>query len=408
MQIERLRKYARLIAEVGINTQKKEEIWINADLDQPDFVVMVMEECYKLGARKVVIRWSYSKTVHPTYKYASISELSKVPSYERARYKYMSTKFPSIIHIISDDPDGLKGINQKKMAKVRMKSYPIIKPYRDKMEDRYKWCIAAVPGLGWAKKVFPTLSNEDAIEALWEAILKTARVDDNDPVKNWEEHNAFLHAQKHKLNELNLDKLIYHASNGTDFEVTLIPNSKWGGGYDLTHDGRKYNPNIPTEEIFISPYAGKCEGTLVASKPLSYNGEVIEDFSLTFKDGKVVEVKARKNQALLEQMVSLDEGAKMLGEVALVPFNSPINETGILFYDTLFDENACCHFAIGAGFPMTIEGAADLTPEQIKEKGINDSMTHVDFMIGTSDLSIVGITREGKEIQIFKDGTWAI
>lgn len=408
MQIERLRKYARLIAEVGINTQKKEEIWINADLDQPDFVVMVMEECYKLGARKVVIRWSYSKTVHPTYKYASISELSKVPSYERARYKYMSTKFPSIIHIISDDPDGLKGINQKKMAKVRMKSYPIIKPYRDKMEDRYKWCIAAVPGLGWAKKVFPTLSNEDAIEALWEAILKTARVDDNDPVKNWEEHNAFLHAQKHKLNELNLDKLIYHASNGTDFEVTLIPNSKWGGGYDLTHDGRKYNPNIPTEEIFISPYAGKCEGTLVASKPLSYNGEVIEDFSLTFKNGKVVEVKARKNQALLEQMVSLDEGAKMLGEVALVPFNSPINETGILFYDTLFDENACCHFAIGAGFPMTIEGAADLTPEQIKEKGINDSMTHVDFMIGTSDLSIVGITREGKEIQIFKDGTWAI
>lgn len=408
MQIERLRKYARLIAEVGINTQKKEEIWINADLDQPDFVVMVMEECYKLGARKVVIRWSYSKTVHPTYKYASISELSKVPSYERARYKYMSTKFPSIIHIISDDPDGLKGINQKKMAKVRMKSYPIIKPYRDKMEDRYKWCIAAVPGLGWAKKVFPTLNNEDAIEALWEAILKTARVDDNDPIKNWEEHNAFLHAQKHKLNELHLDKLIYHASNGTDFEVTLIPNSKWGGGYDLTHDGRKYNPNIPTEEIFISPYAGKCEGTLVASKPLSYNGEVIEDFSLTFKDGKVVEVKARKNQVLLEQMVSLDEGAKMLGEVALVPFNSPINETGILFYDTLFDENACCHFAIGAGFPMTIEGAADLTPEQIKEKGINDSMTHVDFMIGTSDLSIVGITREGKEIQIFKDGTWAI
>lgn len=408
MQIERLRKYARLIAEVGINTQKKEEIWINADLDQPDFVVMVMEECYKLGARKVVIRWSYSKTVHPTYKYASISELSKVPSYERARYKYMSTKFPSIIHIISDDPDGLKGVNQKKMAKVRMKSYPIIKPYRDKMEDRYKWCIAAVPGLGWAKKVFPTLNNEDAIEALWEAILKTARVDDNDPIKNWEEHNAFLHAQKHKLNELNLDKLIYHASNGTDFEVTLIPNSKWGGGYDLTHDGRKYNPNIPTEEIFISPYAGKCEGTLVASKPLSYNGEVIEDFSLTFKDGKVVEVKARKNQALLEQMVSLDEGAKMLGEVALVPFNSPINETGILFYDTLFDENACCHFAIGAGFPMTIEGAAVLTPEQIKEKGINDSMTHVDFMIGTSDLSIVGITREGKEIQIFKDGTWAI
>ena len=408
MNNEKLRKYARLIAEVGINTQKKEEIWINASLDQPDFVVMVMEECYKLGAKKVVVRWSYPKTSRPTYKYASISELAKVPTYERARLKYMATKFPSQIHIISDDPDGLKGINQAKMAKVRMKSYPIIKPYREKMEDRYKWCIAAVPGVAWAKKVFPTLSDEEAVEALWEAILKTARVDDNDPVKNWEEHNKFLHAQKQKLNDLHLDKLIYHASNGTDFEVTLIPNSKWAGGSDLTHDGRVYNPNIPTEEIFISPYAGKCEGTLVASKPLSYNGELIEDFSLTFKDGKVIEVKAKKNQKLLEQMVSLDEGAKMLGEVALVPFNSPINETGILFYDTLFDENACCHFAIGAGFAMTLEDAGSLTPEQIKERGINESMTHVDFMIGTSDLSIVGVTQDGKEVQIFKDGTWAI
>lgn len=408
MNKQYLKKYARLIAEVGINVQKKEEVWINASLDQPDFVVMVMEECYKLGAKKVIIRWSYPKPSIVSYKYATVTELAKVPSYERARLKYMSTKFPSQLHIISDDPDGLKGINQKKMAKARMKSYPIIKPFRDKMEDRYKWCIAAVPGLGWAKKVFPTLSDEDAIEALWEAIFKTTRVDDNDPVENWKKHNEFLHSQQKKLNDLHLDKLIYHASNGTNFEVTLIPNSRWGGGSDLTHDGRVYNPNMPTEEIFISPYAGKCEGTLVASKPLSYNGELIEDFSLTFENGKVKEVKARKNQALLEQMVSLDEGASMLGEVALVPFNSPINETGILFYDTLFDENACCHFAIGAGFPMTLEDAGSLTPEQIKERGINESMTHVDFMIGTQDLSIVGITQDGREIQIFKDGTWAI
>lgn len=408
MKQEYLKKYARLIAEVGINVQKKEEVWINANLDQPDFVTMVMEECYKLGAKKVIIKWSYPKTTIVTYKYATVSELSKMANYDKARLKYMSTKLPSQIHIISDDPDGLKGINQKKMAKVRMKTYPIVKPYREKMEDRYKWCIAAVPGLGWAKKVFPKLNDEEAMEALWNAILKTARVDENDPVQNWKEHNRFLHAQKQKLNDLALDKLIYHASNGTDFEVTLIPDSRWGGGSDTLHDGRTYNPNMPTEEIFISPYAGKCHGALVASKPLSYNGELIEDFSLTFEDGKVKEVKARKNEALLKQMVSLDEGASMLGEVALVPFNSPINETGILFYNTLFDENACCHFAIGAGFPMTLPDAGKLTPAQIKERGINESMTHVDFMVGTSDLSIIGVTKDGKQIQIFKDGTWAI
>ena len=408
MNKEYLKKYAKLIAQVGAKVQKNEEVWINADLDQPDFVVMVMEECYKSGAKKVVVKWSYPKTAIVTYKYGKVSALAKMANYEKARLKYMSTKFPTQIHIISDDPDGLKGINQAKMAKVRMKTYPIIKPYRDKMEDKYKWCIAAVPGVGWAKKVFPHLNAEEAVEALWEAIFKTTRINENDPVDNWDKHNAFIHNQRAKLNDLHLSKLIYHSENGTDFEVELIKDSQWGGGFDVLHDGRAYNPNLPTEEIFISPYAGKCSGTLVASKPLSYNGELIEDFSLTFTDGKVSEVKAKKNQALLEQMVSLDEGAKMLGEVALVPFNSPINETGILFYNTLFDENACCHFAIGAGFPMTLKDAASLTPEQIKERGINESMTHVDFMIGTSDLSIVGVTEDGKQVQIFKDGTWAL
>ena len=408
MNKELLKKYARLIAEVGAKVQKNEEVWINADLDQPDFVVMVMEECYKLGAKKVIVKWSYPKTAIITYKYGKVSALSKVATYERARLKYMSTKLPTQIHIISDDPDGLKGINQKKMAQVRMKTYPIIKPYRDKMEDRYKWVIAAVPGLGWAKKVFPGLGDEEAMEVLWAAILKTARVDENDPVENWDKHNSFIHNQRAKLNDLRLTKLVYHASNGTDFTVELIPDSVWCGGFDVTHDGRAYNPNLPTEEVFISPMAGKCEGTLVASKPLSYNGELIEDFSLTFKDGKVSEVHAKRNEALLKQMVSLDEGASMLGEVALVPFNSPINETGILFYNTLFDENACCHFAIGCGFPMTLKDSASLTPAQIKERGINESMTHVDFMVGTSDLSIVGITEDGIEVQIFKDGTWAL
>ena len=320
----------------------------------------------------------------------------------------MVSKLPTMIHIISSDPDGMKGINQAKMAKVQMKTYPKVKPFRDAMEDKYKWVIAAVPGNAWAKKVFPTLNQEEAVEALWDAILKTTRVDNGDPIENWKNHNEFLFAQRAKLNDLNLDKLVYKSSNGTDFEVSLIEGSRWCGGSDITHDGRYYNPNLPTEEIFISPLAGKCSGTVVATKPLSYRGELIEDFSITFTDGSVSEVKAKKNQKLLEQMVSMDKGAARLGEVALVPFNSPINETGILFYNTLFDENACCHLALGTGFPMTLKDSEHLTPKEIEEKGINSSMIHVDFMIGSNDLSITGITRDGKEVTIFKDGTWAI
>jgi aminopeptidase len=320
----------------------------------------------------------------------------------------MVKNLPTMIHIISDDPDGMKGVNQSKIAKVRMRTYPKIKPFRDAMEDKYKWVIAAVPGRAWAKKVFPSLGEDEAVEALWSAILKTTRVDNGDPVENWKNHNNFLFTQRAKLNDLNLDKLIYKSNNGTDFEVSLIEDSRWCGGSDALHDGRLYNPNLPTEEIFISPLAGKCSGTVVATKPLSYMGELIEDFSIRFENGRAVEVKARRNQKLLEQMISMDEGAAMLGEVALVPFNSPINETGILFYNTLFDENACCHLALGTGFPMTLKDSANLTLAEIKEKGINDSMIHVDFMIGSSDLSIVGVTRDGKEVQIFKDGTWAI
>ena len=231
-------------------------------------------------------------------------------------------------------------------------------------------------------------------------------MDGNDPVANWKKHNDYLIAQRDKLMKLDLRKLIYKASNGTDFEVDLIPGIAWGAGIESAPNKGVFNPNIPTEEVFTSPTAGKCEGTLVASKPLSYNGELIEDFSITFKNGKVSEVHAKKNQKLLEEMVHMDEGASMLGEVALVPYTSPINQSGILFYNTLYDENACCHVALGMGFKELID--VNLSTEEAKEKGINDSMIHVDFMIGTRDLDIVGIDAEGNKHQIFKNGEWAI
>jgi len=403
-----LRDYARLIACEGGHVVKGEEVWINAGLEQPDFVTYVVEACYKAGAKSVTVYWHHDPVGKLAYKYESISSLARLTPMQLAKFKYWTKKLPVVIHIISDDPDAMKGVNQNKVTKARIKYYPKIKKYRDAFDGKYKWCIAAVPGKAWARKVFPKLSDEEAIEKLWDAILKTSRVDGNDPVKNWEEHNAFLINQRNKLEALKLKKLIYSASNGTDFTVELVDDMKWGGGVEEAPNKGQFNPNIPSEEVFTTPMAGKAEGTLVASKPLSYQGQLIEDFSISFKDGKVCGVKAKKNQALLEKMVKMDEGAAMLGEVALVPFESTINQTGLLFYETLFDENACCHVALGAGFPELYPGGLDMTMEQRKAVGINDSMIHVDFMIGTRDLSIVGIDANGKKTQIFKDGTWAI
>ena len=408
MEEKLLRDYARLIACQGGHVNKGDEVWINAGLDQPEFVTYVVEECYKAGAKSVTVYWKHDPVTKLTYKYETVGSLSKVSPMQLAKFKYWEKKLPVVIHIVSDDPDAMKGINPGKVAKSMAKRYPKIKKYRDAIDGKYKWCIAAVPGKAWAKKVFPKLNEADAIESLWDAILKTSRVDGNDPVKNWDEHNAFLIGQRAKLDKLGLKKLIYKSSNGTDFQVELIDKMTWGGGVEIAPEKGQFNPNIPSEEVFTTPMKGKAEGILVASKPLSYQGQLIEDFSIAFKDGKVFEVKAKKNQALLEKMVKMDEGASMIGEVALVPFESPINQTGILFYETLFDENACCHVALGAGFPDLYPGGLDMNMEQRKEVGINDSMIHVDFMIGTRDLSIIGIDKNGKEVQIFKDGTWAI
>ncbi len=406
MEEKLLRDYARLIAQMGGHVVKGDEVWIEAGLDQPEFVQMVVEECYKCGAKNVEVRFSYSPLAKLHYKYMTVGELSKVNSYTLARFKYFAKKLPTRIYLDSDDPDGLKGVNQAKMAKSSAKRYPKIKKYRDLADGKYKWCIAGVPGKAWAKKMFPELSDEEAIEKLWEAILMTSRVDGNDPVKNWNNHNSFLIKQRTKLKDLDLRKLYYKASNGTDFEVELIPGISWGAGVEEAPNKGQFNPNIPSEEVFTSPYAGRCEGTLVASKPLSYNGELIEDFSITFKNGKVSEVHAKKNQKLLEKMVAMDEGASMLGEVALVPYTSPISLSGLLFYNTLYDENAACHVALGMGFKELID--VNLTTEEAKEKGINDSMIHVDFMVGTKDLNIVGEDAKGNKHQIFKDGEWAI
>lgn len=407
MEETRIRKYANLIATVGANVQKGEEVWIIAGLEQPRFVEMVVEECYKLGAKKVVVTWSHQPISKLSNKYMSVSELARLTTYDMAKIKYRVKKLPTMIYIESSDPDGLKGMNLKKSAKAQKKSYPKIKPFIDAMDDKYKWVIAAVPGLKWAKKVFPKASDEEAVELLWEAILETSR-SNGDAIENWKKHNAFLAKQCQKLNDLHLDYLHYTSKNGTDFKVWMIEDALWIGGGEYLEDRRFFNPNIPSEESFTTPMKGKAEGLLVATKPLSYQGNLIENFSLRFEGGKVVEVKAEKGQSLLEEMVNMDEGASMLGEVALVPHDSPISNSGLLFFNTLFDENAACHVALGRGFGTSIKDSFSYSLEELKAKGVNDSMIHVDFMIGSKDLNIVGYTRAGKKVQIFKDGNWAI
>ncbi len=406
MQKTRLKQYARLIARMGCNVQKGQDVFLEAEVEQPEFVAMVTDELYKAGARKVVVNFTYQPLTKLHVRHRSVKTLSTVDSYEEARLQYMAEHFPCRLYLVSEDPDGLKGVNLSKMAKGRQGQYPIVKPYRDKIEGKHQWCIAAVPGAAWAKKMFPNLSKHQAMEKLWEAILATSRVDE-DPIAAWENHNRDLKARCDYLNGLGIESLHYTASNGTDLTVGMIPQARFSGGSETLANGVSFNPNIPSEECFISPKRGVAEGIVYATKPLCYQGQLIENFYLRFEGGKAVEAKAEVNDALLQEMLNMDEGARYLGECALVPFNSPINETGLLFYNTLFDENACCHLAMGMGYIDTIQGYHDKTLEECRALGINDSMIHEDFMIGTADLSITAHCRDGREVAIFRDGTWA-
>ncbi len=402
-----LRKYARLIAEKGGNVQKGQDVLIYAELDQPEFVKMVAEECYRLGARKVTVEWSYQPLSKLNYQKRTLTTLSKMEEWEVAKLKHRVDTLPVCIYLESEDPDGMKGINQTKVSKASQARYKIIKPYRDQMDNKYQWCIAAVPGPAWAKKVFPGLSKNQAMEKLWEAILYTSRVDE-DPVAAWDAHNKDLSDRCAYLNDLGIKTLEYKSANGTDLHVGLIEDALFmGGAEEAQGSGIVFNPNIPSEEAFVSPMKGEAEGIVYSSRPLSYRGELIENFSIRFESGKAVEVHAEKGEELLREMISMDEGAAYLGECALVPYDSPIRNSGIMFFNTLFDENAACHLAMGRGFTNVLKDYDKLSLAECYEKGINDSMIHVDFMIGTEDLSITAITRDGRRVPVFENGNWA-
>ena len=401
-----LRSYARLIARTGVNIQPGQEVFIEADLDQPEFVQMLVEECYKCKAKKVVVDWNYQPLQKIHYRYRTLTTLGKVENYEEARWQHYVDTIPCRIYLISEDPDGLKGINQEKMAKAQQKRYPIAKPYRDAIENKYQWCIAAVPGKAWAKKLFPELRPAAAVEKLWENILATSRVDD-DPIAAWEDHNKDLHDRCAYLNSLHIEKLHYTSATGTDLTVGMIPEGRFCGGSEKSLQGIVFNPNIPSEECFISPKRGQAEGIVYATKPLSYQGQLIDKFWIKFREGKAVEWHADVNNELLTKLITMDEGSAYLGECALVPYDSPIRKSGILFYNTLFDENAACHLALGMGFADTIENFHEKTLAECRALGVNDSMIHEDFMIGSQDMNIDAVCADGKTVPIFRNGNWA-
>ena len=401
-----LRSYARLIARCGVNIQPGQEVFIEADLDQPEFVQMLVEECYKCKAKKVVVDWNYQPLQKIHYRYRTLTTLGKVEKYEEARWQHYVDTIPCRIYLISEDPDGLRGINQEKMAKAQQKRYPIAKPYRDALENKYQWCIAAVPGKAWAKKLFPQLRAGAAMEKLWEHILATSRVDD-DPIAAWEAHNRDLHDRCAYLNSLHIEKLHYTSANGTDFTVGMIPEGRFCGGSEKSLQGIVFNPNIPSEECFISPKRGEAEGIVYATKPLSYQGQLIDRFWIKFHEGKAVEWHAEVNNELLTKLITMDEGSAYLGECALVPYDSPIRKSEILFYNTLFDENAACHLALGMGFADTIEDFHEKTLAECRALGVNDSMIHEDFMIGSQDMNIDAMCADGRTVAIFRNGNWA-
>ena len=403
-----LRAYARLIARSGVNIQKGQEVFIAADLDQPEFVAMLVDECYKCKAKKVVVDWNYQPLQKLHVRHRSLTTLSRVEDYELARWQHYVDTIPCRIYLLSEDPDGLKGIDQTKLAKSQQAKFPIIKPYRDKIENRYQWCIAAVPGEAWAKKLFPGLRRSQAVEKLWEAILSTSRALEGDPVANWDAHNADIHSRCDYLNSLHIRQLRYKSATGTDFTVGMIPQAHFCGGSEKSLQGIVFNPNIPTEECFISPKRGEAEGIVYATKPLSYQGQLIDGFWIRFHEGKAVEWHAEQNNDLLTKLITMDEGSAYLGECALVPYDSPISNQKILFYNTLFDENAACHLAFGEAYPECVKGGEAMSKEELKAAGLNDSNTHVDFMVGTADLSIIGTTKDGREIPVFVNGNFAL
>lgn len=406
----RLRKYATLAVSIGAHVQPGQMLVINGQTETREFVRLCVEEAYKAGASYVHVNWSDDQVAHTNYLNASVEILEVVPAWVVAQFDSYMEKGAALLSVASPTPGLLADVEPSKLQRANIGQRKALTKWQSfMMGNRTQWSIVAVPTIAWARKVFPDLNDEAAVAALWEAIFNAVRVhEDNDPVQEWKEHNARLSAHNKALNEFNFKTLHFENSLGTDLYVDLVENHIWAGGDEANTQGIRFNPNMPTEESFSMPYKFGVQGKVVATKPLNYQGRLIDGFWLEFKDGKVVKYDALKEKDALANLLSVDEGSSYLGEVALISHDSPISNSGILFLNTLFDENASCHLALGRAYPMNIKGGNDMTQEDLNAAGSNHSMEHQDFMFGSADMQIIGIQHDGKQVVLFKHGNFVL
>ncbi len=401
-------EYARLVVRVGVNVQPGQEVVIRCPVEHFEFGRLLCREAYEAGAAEVVMRWEDAPCSRQFYLHASEENLAQIPEWKAESYNYYARRGACHISVGGGDPEAYKGVDPQRMHRYEAAMDEAVKTYYAKMmASEIPWTVVAVPQRQWAARVFPGLDSDEAMKRLWEMILRAVRVDGTDAVRAWEEHDRFLKGKCRMLNDYAFEKLHYQNSIGTDFTVGLVKNHVWEGGSEVSGTGVTFEANMPTEEIFTMPDCRVAEGTLVSALPLSYRGNLIRNFSLTFHEGQVVDYQAQEGQETLRSILEADEGSRRLGEVALVPYDSPISQMKTLFYNTLFDENASCHFALGRCYPTTMKGGEKLGGEELLAAGGNASMNHVDFMVGTADLRITGILPGGEEILLFENGNWA-
>lgn len=406
---EKLRKYAKLAVKKGINIQKNQTLVINSPVQCADFARMIADVAYDEGAKEVVTLWNDEVMTKIKFLKAPEEVFETFPDWQKQCREYYASIGAGFLSISARDPELLKDVDPSRISKLMKASNTALSGFRSKlMKNEIPWSILSIPTKSWARKVFNNVSEDEAVEKLWDAIFKAVRVDKDDPVAEWDKHCSNLRKQMNFLNKNNFRFLHYTNSLGTDLTIEFTKDNVWAGGADITKDGVEFIANMPTEEVFTAPLKTGVNGTVVSSKPLNCDGKLINNFSLTFKDGRIVDFKAEEGYETLKELIETDEGSHYLGEVALVPYDSPISNSGILFYNTLFDENASCHLAIGKAYASCIKDGEKMSEEELKEHGLNDSLVHVDFMVGTKDLNIVGTTWDGKEIPVFVDGNYAI
>ena len=401
-------KYASLAVNIGVNIQKDNILVISSPIETAEFARLITEEAYKSGAKDVIVHYGDQKLTKIKLENSSLETISNIPEWQAESYNYYARQEACFISISASDPDGLKGVPVEKIGASQKARTSALKEYFDNsMSNKCRWCVLSVPTLSWAKKVFPKVSDDEAMESLWDVIFKTVRVDTENPVNAWEKHNAYLEEKIKFMNNNNFKSVHLKSANGTDLNIELREGHIWAGGSERDVNGIPFNANMPTEEVFTLPKKTGVNGIVYSSKPLSYGGNLIDNFSITFKDGKAIDFTAETGYDVLKQMLESDEGAKYLGEVAFVPYNSPISNSKLIFFNTLFDENAACHLAFGRAYESCVKDADKYSEEELEKIGVNNSVIHVDFMIGTSDLEVTGINENGETIQIFSNGNWA-